>query len=229
MQRRFRLSEMLQAVVADTLPLVRLGVAAVLGPLGIEVLAETHSGREAAEQAAFALPDLVVVGTVADGTTIDALQRVRATEPPPRTIALLARAGDGDAAVALGLGVTGLALRGGPLEELATVVVSVLKDETAVVPALQRGLVGVVDAAHTGQLGHAEGSAAGDGTGNVLSAREREMLGFLAQGRSNREIAATLSLSLATVKSHLVHLYAKLGVRNRNEALTRAVTLGLLH
>ena len=54
------------------------------------------------------------------------------------------------------------------------------------------------------------------------------MLACLAQGRTNREIAATLSVTLATVKSHLVHIYAKLGATNRNECLGRAVSLGLL-
>ena len=54
------------------------------------------------------------------------------------------------------------------------------------------------------------------------------MLACLAQGRSNREIAAALSVTLATVKSHLVRIYAKLEAGNRNEALGRAVALGLL-
>jgi ATP/maltotriose-dependent transcriptional regulator MalT len=62
----------------------------------------------------------------------------------------------------------------------------------------------------------------------ALSGRELEMLGFLAQGRTNREIAAVLSLSLATVKTHLVRLYSKLGVGSRSEALARAAALGLL-
>ena len=62
----------------------------------------------------------------------------------------------------------------------------------------------------------------------LLSTREREVLACLAQGRSNREIAAALSVTLATVKSHLVHIYSKLGATNRNECLGRAVSLGLL-
>jgi len=61
-----------------------------------------------------------------------------------------------------------------------------------------------------------------------LSAREREVLALLAEGRSNREIASALSVTLATVKSHLVRIYAKLEAKNRNEALGKAVSLGLL-
>ena len=62
----------------------------------------------------------------------------------------------------------------------------------------------------------------------VLSPREREVLVLLAEGRTNREIASALSITLATVKSHLVRIYAKLEASNRNEALGRAVSLGLL-
>ena len=62
----------------------------------------------------------------------------------------------------------------------------------------------------------------------TLTAKEREVLRLLAAGRSNAEIAAALYVSAATVKTHLAHIYEKLGVANRHEALNRAVTLGLL-
>jgi DNA-binding NarL/FixJ family response regulator len=61
-----------------------------------------------------------------------------------------------------------------------------------------------------------------------LTAREREVLVLLAAGHSNREIASSLFVSLPTVKTHLAHIYAKLGAKNRNEALGRAVAAGLL-
>jgi ATP/maltotriose-dependent transcriptional regulator MalT len=61
-----------------------------------------------------------------------------------------------------------------------------------------------------------------------LTVREREVLALLAEGHSNREIASSLYVSLPTVKTHLAHIYAKLGAKNRNEALGRAVALGLL-
>jgi ATP/maltotriose-dependent transcriptional regulator MalT len=84
---------------------------------------------------------------------------------------------------------------------------------------LSTGLVGRLEAAEpdTGEPGH-----------DLLTYREREVLALLAGGATNREIATSLSVTVATVKSHLVHLYAKLEVRNRQEALSRAVGLGLL-
>ena len=63
---------------------------------------------------------------------------------------------------------------------------------------------------------------------STLTAREREVLVLLAAGHSNREIASSLYVSLPTVKTHLAHIYAKLGAKNRNEALGRAVARGLL-
>jgi ATP/maltotriose-dependent transcriptional regulator MalT len=62
----------------------------------------------------------------------------------------------------------------------------------------------------------------------MLSPREREVLVLLAEGRSNREIATAMTVTVATVKTHLVHIYAKLGAGNRNEALGRALSFGLL-
>ena len=78
-------------------------------------------------------------------------------------------------------------------------------------------------------LAQADGLRVTEPTNDLLSTREREVLACLAQGRSNREIAAALSVTLATVKSHLVRIYAKLEAGNRNEALGRAVALGLLN
>jgi DNA-binding NarL/FixJ family response regulator len=63
---------------------------------------------------------------------------------------------------------------------------------------------------------------------SALTEREREVLVLLAEGHSNREIASSLFVSLPTVKTHLAHIYAKLGAKNRNEALGRAVAGGLL-
>jgi DNA-binding NarL/FixJ family response regulator len=128
------------------------------------------------------------------------------------------RASERDVGLLVALGIDGIALRNGSTEEFATVVERVLKGEKVVVPALLPALAGNL---------RLRTQADGDGEG-LLTLREREVLAFLAEGRTNREIAGALSVSVATVKSHLVHIYGKLGAVNRNDAIGRAVAAGIL-
>ena len=204
-----------RAIVVDELALLRLGVISVLHEQGVDVFAETHSGREAVSVTTMERPDLVVVGRPADLSVADTVQRLTRIRPIPTVVALLAPGTESDAAYLVALGTTGVALRVGRAEELADVVGSARKGVQHVVPALQPALAGSL-------------RPRPDAPDDLLSAREREVLACLAQGHSNREIAATLSVTLATVKSHLVRIYAKLEASNRNEALGHAVALGLL-
>jgi DNA-binding NarL/FixJ family response regulator len=204
-----------RAVVVDELALCRLGVISVLHAQGVDVVAETHSGREAVSVATIERPDLVVVGRPADLTVVDTVQRLTRVRPAPAIVALLAPGSEADVAYLVALGTSGVGLRVGSAEELADVIASARKGVQHVVGALQPSLAGSL-------------RPRADAPDDLLSAREREVLACLAQGRSNREIAAALSVTLATVKSHLVRIYAKLEASNRNEALGRAVALGLL-
>jgi DNA-binding NarL/FixJ family response regulator len=206
-----------RAIVGDELELARLGIIAVLHAQGVDVVAETHSGRELASVAALEQPDLVVVGRPADLSVADTVRRVLRVRPRPPVVALLPTGQEDAVGMLIALGVRGIALRSGSADELSDVFASVLKGEPYVVPSLHPALAGTV---HLPPLD--------DRVPELLSTREREVLACLAQGRSNREIAATLSVTLATVKSHLVSIYAKLGATNRNECLGRAVSLGLL-
>ena len=205
-----------RAIVADELALARLGVISVLHAQGVDVVAETHSGRELVSVATIERPDLVVVGRPADLTVAETVLRLSRLRPAPAVVALLAPGEEHDVAYLIALGARGVALRTGSTEELAGVLGSALKGEQHVVAALQPALA------------NAGGLRLATPANDVLSAREREVLACLARGRSNREIAADLSVTLATVKSHLVRIYAKLEASNRNEALGRAVALGLL-
>ncbi len=121
----------------------------------------------------------------------------------------------------LAAGADGVTRRRGTLDEIDDVVRRVLDGERVVAPSLTEQLPGAFAEIDLEAADH-------DGNGSPLSARERELLVFLAQGRSNKEIADELSLSLATVKSHLVRMYAKLEVGSRGEALAEAVSRGLL-
>jgi DNA-binding NarL/FixJ family response regulator len=209
-------------VVVDELALVRLGVAAVLadaGPERVVVTAGAAGGREGAELVRLHDADLVVVGAPADMPLVEAVRRARAASTGALIVALLGTAQVGRVAAIVEAGADGVTIRGAGPDDLREAVTTVLAAGRFVAPMLSTGLVGRLEAAEpdAGERGH-----------DLLTYREREVLALLAGGATNREIATSLSVTVATVKSHLVHLYAKLEVRNRQEALSRAVGLGLL-
>jgi two-component system, NarL family, response regulator LiaR len=205
------------ALVVDELALVRAGIAAVLHGHGIEVGAQTRSGRDALGLLATERPDLVVVGLPADLGVDEVVRRVVRLRPYPTIVALLPVGQDHLAGYLLALGAAAVVLRTSDADELGTAVDVAVKGGQHVAPALHGALAGRM------RLPPLD-----DRTDEVLTAREREVLVLLAEGRSNREIANDLSVTLATVKSHLVRIYAKLEATNRNQALGRAVSLGLL-
>jgi DNA-binding NarL/FixJ family response regulator len=206
-----------RAVVADELTLARLGIVGVVAALGFEVVAETSSGRELVGVTKMERPEVVVVGALTDVTVVDAARRLTELRPRPTVVALLPPGGDDAVRYLLAMGVAGIALRASTAEEVAHAIGAAVKGEQYVAPALHGALAGAVKP---------RTAPVDDGSG--LSAREREVLALLAAGRSNREIATDLTISLATVKSHLGRLYSKLGASNRNEALGNAVAKGLL-
>ncbi len=204
-----------RAVVVDELALARAGITAVLRARGIDVVAQTRSGREAASAVVLESADLVVIGAPADVPVVDTVRRIARLRPVPAMIVLLPPAHEHELRYLLALGAAGVALRSGDVDELGSVVDAVMKGDRLVASGLHGALAGAVR------------PPPGDDD-DLLTSREREVLALVAEGRSNREIASALSVTLATVKSHLVRIYAKLEASNRNEALGRAVARGLL-
>ena len=202
---------MLNVVVADVVPLVRVGLMAVLRAEGFDVVAEASSARELAKAVIDHSPDLVVVGVVNDLAVDEMARQVRAGASGVRLVVMLNRAPRDTLADLLAVDVDGLLARSIDPSDLIRAVGRVLGGERHIDPTLLSGDVPDEDLEPM-----------------TLTAREQEVLGLLAAGSSNREIAAALFVSLATVKTHLAHIYDKLDARNRNEALGRAMTLGLL-
>ena len=200
-------------VVADATPMLRAGIAATLRAAGFEIPAEIARGSEVVDLVALHHAEIVVVGTLPDMPTVELVRRLHAQPNPPRVVLLLGQVAPDSLAELLSLDVAGLVPRA--------------IDGDAFVAALARVRAGerVVDA---GILVADEAADEGSAGSSSLTAREREVLVLLAGGHSNREIASSLYVSLPTVKSHLAHIYAKLGAKNRNEALGRAVAAGFL-
>lgn len=206
------------ALVIDDIPMFRLGVMALLEPIGVDVVAETGSSRDLLEAVHLHDVDLVVIGSVGQTPVTDLVGKLRDIDNPPAVVVLLPRSHAGELTWLLNQEVGGLLVRSADGDEIARSVGRVLAGERVVAPALLSTVVGELDVP-------GEDEAPEEGP---LTAREREVLARLGKGSSNREIAAELMVTVATVKTHLAHIYEKLDAKNRNEALREAVARGLL-
>ena len=209
------------AVVVDEWPLIRLGMVEALRAAGIRVLADTQQGEEGVRRAVEAGATFLVLGTVRDMPTPDLVSRARAARRPPRVVVLLDQIQRDDLAAVVSVGVDGLLVRSLRPDELTDALSRIRHGERVVAPALLPLLVGLLGPPE-------EGAALLAPLAGQLTRKELEVLARLAEGRSNREIAGALYVTPATVKTHLAHIYTKLGVGGRQEALARAVALGLL-
>ena len=206
----------LAAVIVDQWSLVRLGIGAVLRSLDIRVVGDEASAREGLLGARTSSPDLFVFGSHLDVAVGQAVRQAKELEPTPRVLVLLDTATRDELADVFSQGADGALLRSASGEELADALNRLIAGERVLAPALVSVLAGV----STPTAGAVDG---------MLTPKEREVLALLAQGRSNRQIAEALFISAATVKTHLSHLYEKLGVSDRQQAITQALAEGFLH
>lgn len=210
------------AVVAEANPLLRLGIAAALEPLGVKVAGETTSGRDLLHLAREVDAGFVLVGSVADLPLDELVRRLKSLPGSPAVVVMIGGATSRELAVLLSLDTDALVLRSIAPEDLRVVIERVQRGERVVAPSLLPSLLGSVGPSAEGRAPELEPGEL------ALTKREREVLTLLAEGRSNRELAAAMYVTLATVKTHLAHIYAKLEASNRNEAIGRAIALGLI-
>jgi DNA-binding NarL/FixJ family response regulator len=209
-------AEPLRVLVADDQRVVREGLTLMLGLLdGIEAVGAAADGEEALALAASERPDVVLMDLRMprlDG--IEATRRLAASDPGIGVIALTTYADDETVMAALQAGARGYLTKDAGAEQIRAAVESVASGEAALDPAVQKHLIAAV--AEGG--GATEPDALPDG----LTPREAEVLGLIAAGLSNAEIADRLVVSAATVKSHVNHLFAKIGARDRAQAVAYA-------
>src|SRR5262249_28459127 len=149
------------------------------------------------------------------------LRETKRSEKVVKALLLLEQADLDGVARLVSMGADGLLLRSAKASELSDAIERLAQGERVVASAIAVGTVGRVGPA----IG-LDAEVAGNRSG--LSPKELEVLAELAGGATYKEIAAALIVTQATVKTHLVHIYSKLGVRNRQEAVARALALGLL-
>ncbi|MDM8084441.1 response regulator transcription factor [Cellulomonas cellasea] len=208
------MSERVRLLLADDHPVVRAGLRAVLETEpGFEVVAEATTAEEAVERAAHGDVDVVLMdlqfGAGMHGT--QATAQITAQPGGPRVLVLTTYDTDADILAAIEAGATGYLLKDAPPEELAAAVRTAAAGRSALAPAIAMRLMDRVRA-----------------PGGVLSPRETEVLQLVAEGLSNQQISQRLFLSQATVKSHLVHIYTKLGVDSRTAAVAVATQRGII-
>ncbi|GGM56907.1 DNA-binding response regulator [Longimycelium tulufanense] len=201
-------------LLVDDHPVVRTGLRAMLGTQpDLEVVGEAENGERALALAATLRPDVVLMdlqlGAGIDG--VEATRRIVALPEPPRVLVLTTYDTDADILAAVAAGAAGYQLKDTPPEDLHVAIRTAAAGDTALAPRVASRLLGRIRA-----------------PGTQLTARELEVLRLVADGLSNREISRTLMLSEATVKTHLVRIYDKLGVDSRTAAVAAAQRSGLI-
>lgn len=206
---------MIRIVVVDDHPVVRDGVRSMLsGVSDFEVVAEAASGPEAVDRVLATDPDVVVMDLrMPGGGGVEAVRALQERGSRAAVLVLTTFDTDSDTVAAIEAGATGYLLKDAPAETLFDAVRATAAGETVLSPAVAARL-----ASHVRRPARS----------GVLSAREREVLARVARGRSNRAIAEDLFVSEATVKTHLVHVYEKLGVADRAAAVATAYERGIL-
>jgi len=211
---------MIRVLLADDQRVVREGLGTLLGLLdGIELVGTAADGEEAVALARRHDPDVVLMDLRmprVDG--IEAIRRLAALGERPRAIALTTYADDASVLGALRAGARGYLTKDAGAEEIRAAVEAVARGEAALDPSVQHHVVAAVAA---------EPAAAERELPDELTPREAEVLALIAAGRTNAEIADSLVVSAATVKSHVNHIFAKAGVRDRAQAVVYAYENGL--
>ncbi|MGX1673941.1 response regulator [Streptomyces sp. NPDC055400] len=198
-------------LIVDDHPVVRDGLRGMFESAGdFTVLGEASNGVEAVELAARLDPDVVLMDLrMPGGNGVDAIRELTRRGARSRVLVLTTYDTDSDTLPAIEAGATGYLLKDAPREELFTAVRAAADGRTVLSPAVASRLVTAV---------RTPAAPAGE----PLSAREREVLALVAKGTSNKEIARVLFISEATVKTHLTHVYGKLGVKDRAAAVAVA-------
>jgi DNA-binding NarL/FixJ family response regulator len=204
----------IRILIADDHPVVRAGLQGMLASQpDFELVGEAATGNEAVTLSADLRPDVVLMDLrMAEMDGAAATAHIHTQQPDTSVLILTTYDTNADILRAIEAGAIGYLLKDTPREELFAAIRSVAQGKAVLAPTVATRLL------------RQRQTLAGE----ALSARELEVLSLVARGASNKEIARSLYLSEATVKSHLIHLFGKLGVTDRTAAVTVALQHGLL-
>ncbi len=213
----------IRVLIADDQRVVRDGLVMLVGLLeGIEVVATAEDGHHALEEARTHRPDVVMMDLHMphlDG--VEATRRITSQLPDSRVLVLTTYVDDSDLFPALHAGARGYLTKDATAEEINAAIHAVAAGHTHLAPDVQQRLVSAVLDPATTRVG------ARDGLPDGLTPREAEVITLIAAGLSNTQIAHTLVVGEATVKTHVNHILAKTGSRDRAQVVRYAYTHGL--
>jgi DNA-binding NarL/FixJ family response regulator len=209
------MTEPIRVLIADDHPVVRAGLQGMLlGQPDIQVVGEAVTGAEAIAMTEQFRPNVVLMDLrMPELDGVSATVRIRERQPQTHVLVLTTYDGDADILRAVEAGATGYLLKDTPRDDLFRAIRAAAKGESFLTPAVATRLIGRVKAP----------------VEDSLSDREVEVLTLVAQGASNKGIAKQLWISEATVKTHLIHIFGKLGVSDRTAAVTVGLERGILH
>ena len=204
----------IRLLIVDDHPVVRDGLRGLFADdPDFQVVGEAANGAEAVARVERLGADVVLMDLrMPEMGGVDAITRLRRTAPGVRVLVLTTYDTDSDVLPAIEAGATGYLLKDAPREELIRAVRAAFAGEAVLSPAVARRLMGQIRKPPP----------------EALSQRELEVLALIADGATNRQAAAKLFVSEATVKTHLLHIYEKLGVRDRAAAVAEAYRRRLL-
>ena len=204
----------IRLLIADDHPVVRDGLSGMFsGEDGFEVIGQAANGAQAVTLACALEPDVILMDLrMPEMDGVAAIAELARRKVAARVLVLTTYDTDSDVVRAVEAGATGYLLKDSPREDLLRAVRAAARGEAALSPSVATRLLGQVRAPAQ----------------EPLSQREFEVLELVARGATNREAAAKLFISEATVKTHLLHIYAKLGVSDRAAAVAEGFQRGLL-
>jgi DNA-binding NarL/FixJ family response regulator len=221
------MSDPIRVLVADDQGLVREGLMILLGTaVGIDAVACASDGLEAVALTTEHKPDVVLMDLRMPGLDgVAATRQIRAAHPETEVVVLTTHADEASILDALRAGARGYLTKDAGLAEIARAIHAAAAHQTLLDPVVQSQLLA---AATAGAGAAAPAPIAAAVLPDELTRREGEVLALIASGLSNQEIATRLFVSEATVKSHINHVFAKIGARDRAQAVHYAYANGLV-
>jgi DNA-binding NarL/FixJ family response regulator len=224
----------IRVLVADDQKVIREGLTALIGLLpGITVVGAAIDGDDAVRQVGELQPDVVLMDlNMPRCNGVEATERLSRVQPATAVVVLTTYSDDAWVFSALQAGARGFLTKDAGADEIGRAIIDVAAGHAQLDPAVQRRVLEALNSGKSFGVASADADAGLPVQAPVqvpgeLTPREAEVLAFIAAGLSNGEIAATLFVSEATVKTHINHIFSKTGLRNRAQLVGYAFRSGL--